>query len=122
MKRGRLAAVLLLAGRPLFAQSYEVYHQFVQTFGPPSERLVSATDGNLYGVGGGGDFGQGQIFRLVPDGNGGFGYERLYSFHACDGGAPNSLIQGTDGRFYGTTDGGGSPGAAGTAFAFTPST
>ena len=122
MRTVRLAAVLLLAGAPLLAQSYEVYHQFVDTFGPPSERLVAATDGNLYGVGSGGDFGQGQIFRLVPDGSGGFSYERIYSFHACDGSAPTSLIQGTDGRFYGTTDSGGSAGAAGTAFAFTPST
>jgi uncharacterized repeat protein (TIGR03803 family) len=81
--------------------------------------LIQATDGNLYGTTSeGGLFGLGTVFRMTPDG-------ALTTLHAFaggpdDGAAPvAALIQATDGNFYGTTSGGGAPGA-GTIFAMMP--
>jgi len=75
--------------------------------------LIQASDGNFYGVtSGGGNSSQcvlpngcGTIFQLTPSGN----LTTLYSFSGLsDGGAPEaSLIQGSDGNLYGTTDFGG---------------
>src|ERR1019366_8032165 len=60
--------------------------------------------------------GAGTIFAIATDGT---GFTVLRSFaQATDGGYPaeSGLIQGTDGRLYGTTSGGGASGA-GTIFA-----
>ena len=101
----------------LFGQQFEVYHQFISTYGSGWEKITVGADGNLYGTGFGGEFGRGQIFRLVPDGSGGFDYELLYSFHGPEGTWPAGLVQGPDGRFYGTTFYGGEFGG-GTVYAF----
>jgi len=92
--------------------------------------LILGTDGNFYGttlygganagVNGSGQSVGGTIFRLTPAG----GLTTLYSFCAktncTDGSNPSSsLIEGTDGNFYGTTDQGGANGA-GTIFKVTP--
>lgn len=67
--------------------------------------LLQATDGNFYGMtdnGGTGScyIGCGTIFRITPSGI----FTTLYSFRRTDGGNPmGSLIQGTDGKLYGTT-------------------
>ena len=98
-------------------QDFEIYRQFVGSLGGPSEKMKVATDGNVYGTDNGGDFGRGEIFRLVPDGNGGFGFERLYSFHGPDGIEPLGIVQGYDGRFYGATLHGGALGG-GTVYAY----
>src|SRR5262245_9637139 len=103
MKFPRLAAVLLLSSWPLAGQQFEIYRQFVGTGGFPAERPTIGSDGNIYATSGGGDYGRGQIFRLIPDGSGGYTYERLYSFHGPDGAGPNGIVEGTDGRFYGAT-------------------
>jgi uncharacterized repeat protein (TIGR03803 family) len=70
--------------------------------------LIQGNDGNFYGTTGGGGGGAdngGTVFKLTPG-----GVETvLYAFGASssDGIGPNSLIQGSDGNFYGTTGGGG---------------
>jgi uncharacterized repeat protein (TIGR03803 family) len=86
----------------------------------PAGGLIQATDGNYYGVTGGGGPGSGTIFRLSPDGT----LTTIYTFSKTDGTFPGAgLIQGTDGSFYGTTTEGGSGGGAygyGTVFKITP--
>jgi uncharacterized repeat protein (TIGR03803 family) len=121
MKIPRLAAVLLLSAWPLSGQQFEIYRQFVWPGGGAAERPTVGSDGNIYATGYGGDYGRGQIFRLVPDGSGGYTYERLYSFHGPDGIGPNGIIEGSDGRFYGATIGGGAL-AGGTVYAFDAAT
>jgi uncharacterized repeat protein (TIGR03803 family) len=84
----------------------------------PSGGLIQATDGNYYGVtGGGGLSNVGTIYKLTPAGV----LTTIYSFARIDGAYPEGgLIQGTDGNFYGTTSGGGATGY-GTVFKVTPS-
>jgi uncharacterized protein (TIGR03437 family) len=82
--------------------------------GYPEAGLLQGADGNFYGTtseGGtsnnclvGGLVGCGTLFRITPTG----ALTTLHSFDSTDGSysvAP--LIQGTDGNFYGTTQGGG---------------
>ncbi len=75
----------------------------------PYGPLIQATDGNFYGTtSGGGANNAGTAFRLTPMGT----LTTLYSFcsqpNCTDGTAPyGGLLQGTDGNFYGTTEGGG---------------
>jgi uncharacterized repeat protein (TIGR03803 family) len=68
--------------------------------------LIAGSDGNLYGVTQeGGASGAGTVFMATPQGQ-----ERvLYSFAGGtrDGASPMSLLQGSDGNFYGITGGGG---------------
>jgi uncharacterized repeat protein (TIGR03803 family) len=94
----------------------------------PSAGLILGSDGYLYGTtgliggdGGGGAYQRGTIFRLRPAG----GVESvLYSFGAggaSDGTGPtSSLIQDSDGNFYGTTTSGGAYNQ-GTVFKISPS-
>jgi uncharacterized repeat protein (TIGR03803 family) len=86
----------------------------------PSGDLIQATDGNFYGVsGGGGAHGFGTVYKVTPA-----GVETvLYSFGASsiDGVGPcGSLIQATDGNFYGVTQFGGSASNVGTIYKVTP--
>src|SRR5277367_2115808 len=100
----------------------------------PFGGLIQATDGNLYGTTGyggpepcetSGYSGCGTIFKITPAGS----LTTLYTFGITDGAQPqNSLIQATDGNFYGTTQFGGTgtcqfpnrPNGCGTAFKLTP--
>jgi len=74
----------------------------------PAGGLVEATDGNFYGTTlTGGANGRGTIFQITPTGE----LTTLYSFcsqpNCPDGYEPlTTLLQGTDGSFYGTTHGG----------------
>lgn len=80
----------------------------------PNCGVVQGADGALYGTTeSGGAAGAGTIFKIMPDGS---GYSILHSFTNSPDGATSfaALIQGMDGRLYGTTSGGG--GAAGTVF------
>jgi uncharacterized repeat protein (TIGR03803 family) len=107
----------------------------------PSTSLIEDTSGNLYGTtwlggtncqyGYAGD-GCGTVFKLAPNGDGGYSENVLYSFCAqggagCpDGFAPSSgLIEDASGNLYGTTSGGGVyyhvQNDGGTVFELTPS-
>ncbi len=83
----------------------------------PNQALIQAANGNLYGTANVGRYLGGTIFKLTPSGT----LTNLYSFCSqvgCpDGGSANSLVQSTNGVFYGTTNSGGTYGY-GTVFAF----
>jgi uncharacterized repeat protein (TIGR03803 family) len=94
----------------------------------PYDTLVQGTDGNFYGTtyAGGTNCvpvgGCGTIFKITRGGT----LTTLHSFAGppTEGAYPYAgLVQGTDGNFYGTTDGGGSAsecnGGCGTAFEIT---
>jgi uncharacterized repeat protein (TIGR03803 family) len=91
--------------------------------------LIQGTDGNFYGTtaGGAADGCSGEcgtVFKMTPEG----AVTTLYTFDGTGGYNPQfSLVQGTDGNFYGTTAFGGSnycgdgqPLYCGTIFKITP--
>jgi uncharacterized repeat protein (TIGR03803 family) len=86
----------------------------------PTAALIQGTDGNLYGTTAqGGAHGYGTVFKITPSGR----PTTLHSFHGpnTDGANPYAgLIQGANGKFYGTTVSGGAYGY-GTVFKITPS-
>jgi uncharacterized repeat protein (TIGR03803 family) len=86
----------------------------------PSAALLEAADGMLYGsTERGGVLGRGMLFRLNKNGT---AYTVLRGFEGSpsDGQTPTSrLVEGRDGRLYGTTLAGGL-GGAGTVFAVQP--
>ncbi len=86
----------------------------------PDGSLIQGNDGNLYGVASrGGVHDVGAIFKLTASGT----ETVLYSFNNMteDGQSPDgSLVQASDGNFYGETGGGGTFGY-GTVFELTPS-
>ena len=88
---------------------YAVLHGFagLPDGGAPEGELTRGLDGALYGTTvAGGTNGLGTIFKINPDGS---GYANLYCFAALpDGAHPyGGLVQGGDGRLYGTTTWGG---------------
>ena len=95
----------------------------------PYAALVQGTDGDFYGTTGyggancpnNGPKGCGTVFKITAAGT----PTQLYSFCAqatCpDGVLPvGGLVQGTDGNFYGTTEGSATVGRLGTVFKITP--
>lgn len=104
------------------AQATRVLHDFDPANGDgafPQGHLLLAGDGALYGTTpSGGSHAHGTIFRITPGGR----YEIVHDFGSVpdDGDEPESgLVQGLDGRLYGTTALGG-PAGAGTAFSLAP--
>ena len=84
----------------------------------PHGSLIQASDGNFYGMTtAGGVYGAGTVFEITPGGT----ETVLHSFTGgADGGTPRgSLIQASDGSFYGTTSGGGVNAGVGTVFKIT---
>jgi len=88
----------------------------------PYGTLAQATDGNFYGttIEGGANHG-GTVFEITPSG----ALNTLYSFCSqpgcADGALPfATLVQATDGNFYGTAEVGGSQNGAGAVFEITP--
>ncbi len=93
----------------------------------PFAALIQATNGDFYGTTGvGGAYnstecnnslgiGCGTVFRITPSG----ALTTLHSFDGTDGFDPSTLIQATNGDFYGTTFNGGT-GRGGTTFEITP--
>ena len=84
--------------------------------------LVMDHSGNLFGVSeNGGTKDLGTIFKLAPDGSGGWTHSTLYEFHGSDGEGPTgSLALDSAGNLYGTTINGGkcSSSATGCGVAF----
>jgi uncharacterized repeat protein (TIGR03803 family) len=81
----------------------------------PAGALARTDDGRLYGTtASGGDFASGTVFELKEDGS----VVVVHSFSGgSDGGDPRTgVVQGTDGRLYGTTRQGGGPTASGVVF------
>lgn len=91
-------------------------HTFVGTDGEYPNSLVPGTDGNFYGTtlyGGanaipactdnGFEAACGTVFKITPEGT----LTTLHSFNLKDGALPTTLIQASDGNFYGTTFFGG---------------
>jgi uncharacterized repeat protein (TIGR03803 family) len=85
----------------------------------PAVSLIEGSDGNFYGTTSGSETscGNGTVFKVTPAGV----ETLLYAFdNATSAANPRaSLIQGSDGNFYGTTYFGGA-GAGGTVFMVTP--
>ena len=80
--------------------------------------VIEATDASLYGVtvhGGLGTSDCGTINRIAEQGM----LRTLHAFDQVDGCGPATLVQATDGNFYGVTGAGGSSGW-GTIFSITP--
>jgi uncharacterized repeat protein (TIGR03803 family) len=109
------AATLVLAvSGAAPAASFAVLHSFAGPDGQtPAAPLVQGADGFLYGVAAhGGDLavlppdGGGTAFRVDAAGT----FTTLHVFTGPDGAVPNSLVQGRDGFFYGTTSYGGRAG------------
>lgn len=94
-------------------------HSFNGTDGFIPNGLVQANDGNFYGTtyGGGSRGGaEGTIFKIAAGGT----FATILDFDNSDGYAPYcSLVQGTDGAFYGTTTSGGDHSSLGTIFRIT---
>jgi len=94
------------------------------TFDGPYGTLIQGNDGSFYGTTSGGTTGYGTIFKITPGGSPVF--KTLYTFcsdpPSCpDGSKPTgTLVQGSDGIFYGTTQNGGANSNHGTIFKFTP--
>ncbi len=125
LERGLVISLLcLVAAVASRAQTFTTLHSFDGTDGAVPNGLVQGADGNFYGttgVGGAinpcsadGDPGCGTIFQITPTGT----LTTLHSFSGSDGANPAAgLIQGSDGKFYGTTSFGG---IAGTIFSIIP--
>jgi len=77
----------------------------------PRATLVEGADGSLYGttLEGGGKVSAGTIFKITPGGKLTTLYRFCAEFQCPDGELPSGLVQGSDGSFYGTTQGGGPP-------------
>jgi len=88
------------------AQSFGVLHHFGGAPSHSSAAVVQGSDGDFYGTAetGGTAGGYGAVFRIDGAGQ----RTTLHSFNGADGAAPRAaLVEGLDGRFYGTTREGG---------------
>jgi uncharacterized repeat protein (TIGR03803 family) len=86
-----------------------VLHNFTGSDGISAWGLIQATDGNFYGVTGGGRTSKaGVVFKVTAGG----AYAVLHNLNGTtDGISPySSLVQATDGNFYGVANGGGTLG------------
>jgi uncharacterized repeat protein (TIGR03803 family) len=91
----------------------------------PLYGLIQGSDGNFYGpvsngAGGGCTFGCGDVFKITPGGM----FTVRHAFDSTDGAYPDSVVQGSDGNFYGATAEGGTSTSCtlgcGTVFELTP--
>jgi uncharacterized repeat protein (TIGR03803 family) len=105
------------------AQQFQVIHEFVANPSTPVGGLIQGSDGYFYGtteiggVFGVGAFGSGTVFKITPAGQ----VTTLHSFGGGDGAYPfASLVEGSDGSFYGNTFQGGTSGH-GVIFKINPS-
>jgi uncharacterized repeat protein (TIGR03803 family) len=106
----------VVGSTPQSSVTFEVIHNFNGADGSaPLVGLIKGSDGNFYGTTQiGGTYGYGTVFKTDASGT----VTTLHSFdNVSDGAYPfGALVEGRDGRFYGTTYYGG-PNSYGTAFA-----
>jgi uncharacterized repeat protein (TIGR03803 family) len=96
--------------------TFTVLFTFAMTDGAFPTPLVRGRDGNLYGCTASGGGGDGTVFSITPAGD----LTTIHRFDGTDGQyATGGLVQGTDGKFYGTTSVGGANNL-GTIFQITP--
>jgi uncharacterized repeat protein (TIGR03803 family) len=111
------AAITFSLGVRAQAQTVTFLYQFSGQATATS--VVQATDGNFYGTGSGGVYGEGQVFRMTPSGD----LITIYSFcsqpRCADGNNPISPILGSDGNLYGVAEDGGSAQGSGTFYRVT---
>lgn len=90
----------------------------------PIDDLVFDSKGNLYGVTGeGGENGDGTVFELMPEKNGGWQEKVLFSFSSKNGGGFNpegGVAIDKEGNLYGTLYGGGASNAGGEIYKVAP--
>jgi uncharacterized repeat protein (TIGR03803 family) len=94
---------------------YTVLHRFTagRDGGTPDGTLIFGPDGALYSTAAyGGTKGAGVVYRLAPNGSGGWTHDILYNFsNGADGGYPfSTLIFDGAGNIYGTALNGGNTG------------
>ena len=101
-----------------------ILHQFTNNTvidgNGPASNLIFDAAGNLYGTTTtGGTGGDGVVFKLTPNGKGGWTEKILHAFHGADGNFPYAgLISDAAGNLYGTTELGSS--GHGVVFEMTP--
>jgi uncharacterized repeat protein (TIGR03803 family) len=117
----RACAVFMVCAAMVIASSAQVFNTLVNFDGTdgasPSSTLVQSRDGGLYGttVNGGLSSSLGTVFRIAQPRV----LNTLHEFDGDDGGRPNgTLVQVTNGNFYGITYYGGNE-DAGTVFEMT---
>ena len=108
-----LAAALVSAAQLSAQAKFKVLHNFGSPSdgNVPSGPLLMDAHGNLYGgTFAGGQHGDGAIFELIPQGNGSWREQVLYSFLAGSNGAYpwGALLLGGPTSLYGTIQGYGS--------------
>jgi uncharacterized repeat protein (TIGR03803 family) len=120
-KSALVAALLFVtAAIASSAQTFTTLVNFDGTNGAsPQGFALAEKDGDLYGATeGGGQYGQGLLFKLTPTGT----FTPLYNFcpesGCADGSGPGGLLLATNGEFYGSSFGGRAFGY-GTIFEFT---
>ncbi|HZT44312.1 MAG TPA: choice-of-anchor tandem repeat GloVer-containing protein [Chthonomonadaceae bacterium] len=89
---------------------FNTIHSFNNSDGNlPLGTLIQANDGLLYGTTVyGGSYGDGTVYQVSTDGA---VFNAIHSFHSSDGDNPYAgVIQGNDGKLYGTTPNGGAYG------------
>src|SRR5919109_4004808 len=108
-----LLASALLTAALAYAQTENVIYRFKGgSDGAAPFGSLTYVNGSFYGTtAGGGTFGPGTVFQLMPPATSGGAWTKtvIYNFTGLDdGGGPNSaLIADTAGNLYGTTGGGG---------------
>src|SRR4051812_27670124 len=96
------------------AQPYQILADLKADTGSPRAKLLLASNGYLYGTtSAGGDFGDGSVFRVLPNGT---GFQTVHSFHFADGAYPAAELIEFGGSLYGTTVGAGIGSNYGTIF------
>jgi len=106
----------------------KVLHAFLGFEGvAPVAKLIFDVDGNIYGTTGvDGALGCGTVFRLAPDGNGGWTYSVLYNFHDGLNGFNTGVVIDALGNLYGAQGSGGTGGCGkfgcGVVYKLTPTT
>ena len=98
-------------------KAYNVIRSFVDWGSGPVSELVRGTDGFLYGMTpNGGTYGHGTLFKISTTGD--ITILKHFNYYAEGGNPKGSLIQATDGNFYGMLN--GSSTSSGAIFRITP--